>query len=104
MRFLTLQRYNTTLIAFFCNTADSNIISIRTSLSRLLFIYSLKNIIIKTYIYLQVTVMSWSTLEKNALEAFDRANLDLINRNLDNFDVDIKYLFPTLPLFVYRVN
>lgn len=44
--------------------------------------------------------MNWSTLEKNVLEAFDRANLDLIDHNLDDLDDSFEYLFPTplLPL------
>ncbi len=48
--------------------------------------------------------MSRSTLEKNALEAFDRANPDLIDRNLDDLDDDFKYLFPTHLLPVHGVD
>ncbi len=48
--------------------------------------------------------MSRSTLERNALEAFDRANPDLIDRNLDDLDDDFVYLFPTPPFPVYGVD
>ncbi len=48
--------------------------------------------------------MSRSTLERNMLEAFDRANPNLINRNFDDLDDDFEYLFPTLPLSVYSVD
>ena len=48
--------------------------------------------------------MSRSILEKNALEVFDRAHLDLIDCNLDDLDNDFEYLF-RIPLFlVYCVN
>ncbi len=48
--------------------------------------------------------MSRSTLERNALEAFDRANPDLIDRDLDDLDDDFKYLFPTPPLPIHGVG
>ncbi len=48
--------------------------------------------------------MSRSTLERKALEAFDRANPDLIDRNLDDLDDDFEYLFPTPPLPVHGVD
>lgn len=48
--------------------------------------------------------MSRFTLKKNALETFDRANLDLIDRNLDDLENDFKNLFPTSPLPVHGIN
>ncbi len=48
--------------------------------------------------------MSWSNLEKNALKAFDRANPNLIDCNLDDLDNNFKYLFLTLPLPVYSID
>ncbi len=48
--------------------------------------------------------MSRSTLERNALEAFDRANPDLIDHNLDDLDDDFEYLFPILPFLVYGID
>ncbi len=48
--------------------------------------------------------MNRSTLERNALEAFDRANPNLIDRNLDDLDNDFEYLFPTSPLPVHGVD
>ncbi len=48
--------------------------------------------------------MSWSTREKDVLETFDRANLDLIDCNLDDLDDDSKYLFLTLLLPVYGIG
>ena len=76
----------------------------RISLSKLLFTYTLYNIIIKAYVYFQVTVMSWSILEKNALKTFDKANPDLIDRNLDDLDNDFKYLFPTPLLLLHSID
>ncbi len=48
--------------------------------------------------------MSRSTLEKNTLETFDRANPDLIDRNLDDLDNDFEYLVLTSPLSVHGVD
>ncbi len=48
--------------------------------------------------------MSRSTLERDILEAFDRANPDLIDRDLDDLDNDFEYLFPTLLLPVHDVG
>ncbi len=48
--------------------------------------------------------MSQSTLEKDALEAFDKANPDLIDRDLDDLDNNFEYLFPTSPLPVHGVG
>ncbi len=48
--------------------------------------------------------MSWSTLEKNALEAFERANPDLIDRNLDDLDNNFEYLFSTPSLPIHGVD
>ncbi len=48
--------------------------------------------------------MSRSTLERDALEAFDRANPDLIDRDLDDLDDDFEYLFLTPPLLVHGVD
>ncbi len=48
--------------------------------------------------------MSWFILEKNELEAFDRANLDLIDHNLDDLDNDFEYLFPTPLLLIHGID
>ncbi len=38
------------------------------------------------------------------LEAFDRANLNLIDYNMDDLDNDFEYLFPTPPLPIHGIN
>ncbi len=43
-------------------------------------------------------------MKKDALEAFDKANPDLIDQNLDDLDNNFKYLFLTLPLPVHAVG
>ncbi len=48
--------------------------------------------------------MSQSTLERDALEAFDKANPDLIDCNLDDLNDDFEYLFPTPLLLVHSVG
>lgn len=48
--------------------------------------------------------MSWSTLKRNVFEAFNKANPDMIDRNLDNLNDDFKYLFLTLPFPVHGVG
>ena len=48
--------------------------------------------------------MTWSTLERDVLEAFDKANLDLINYDLNNLDNNFGYLFLTPPFLVYDVS
>lgn len=46
--------------------------------------------------------MSCAILERDALEAFDRATNP--DPNLNDLDDDFEYLFPTLPLPVYDVD
>ncbi len=48
--------------------------------------------------------MSQFILERNTLEAFDRANLDLIDCDLSDLDKDFEYLFPTLPFSMHGVG
>lgn len=49
--------------------------------------------------------MSWSILERDMLETFNRATtLDIIERNLDDLDNDFQYLFPTIPFLVYDID
>lgn len=55
-------------------------------------------------IYLLRTVISWFTLEKNMLEAFDGANPNLINHNLDDLDNNFKYLFPTFLSSIHDID
>lgn len=43
-------------------------------------------------------------MERNTLKAFDRANIDVIDRILDDLDNDFKYLFPTPLFLVYGVD
>ena len=48
--------------------------------------------------------MNWSTLKRDALEAFDKANHNLISCNLDNLNNNSKYLFPNPPFSVHGVG
>ncbi len=48
--------------------------------------------------------MSRSILERDVLEAFNRANQDQIYRDLDDLDHDFEYLFQTPPLPVHNVG
>lgn len=56
--------------------------------------YTPSNIVTKVQVYFQGRAISWFVLEKDVLEAFDRApSPDIIKLNLNELDNEVEYLF-----------
>ena len=91
-------RYDANSIAFPYTIAHSNNIFNLHTIIKMITIcaltYTPLSIVTKVQVYFQERAISWSVLEKDALEACDRApSPDIIKLNLNELDNDFEYLF-----------